>query len=246
MKQTVDRKDGTAPRIDAAAEAQHQTQLADIVNPRYLQNRTTKFQGFIWDVVRDDFSLTPDGPAMGRDYITHPGAVAIVVLNDKNQVLLINQYRQPVGMNLWEIPAGMLDVEGESPLLAAQRELAEETFLTATTWHRLMEYHNSPGCSTEANRVYLARGISELDAADRQEREGEEAEIVARWFDLDEVVQAILASRIHSPSTIMGVLAAHAASLTGFSTLTDPEDPWPAHPYLRDPNTRGSITDPAA
>lgn len=241
MQQKVNRQDGTAPRIDALQEVRTQTQLADIVNPRYLQHQETKFQGFIWDVVRDDFSLTPDGPAMGRDYITHPGAVAVVALNDQNQVLLINQYRQPVGMNLWEIPAGMLDVAGEPPLLAAQRELAEETDLTASTWHRLMEYHNSPGCSTEANRVYLARGISQLPESDCQEREGEEAEIVARWFDLDEVVEAILASRIHSPSTIMGVLAAHAASFTGFSTLTDPEEAWPAHPYLRDPNTRGSI-----
>ncbi|MDO4898070.1 MAG: NUDIX hydrolase [Rothia sp. (in: high G+C Gram-positive bacteria)] len=232
-----------APRIDARAEVITQKHLADVLNPRYVQKRETKFQGFIWDVVRDDFSLTPDGPSMGRDYITHPGAVAIVALNDQDQVLLINQYRQPVGMNLWEIPAGMLDVDGEDPLTAAQRELAEETDLQAEQWHTLMEYHNSPGCSTEANRVFLARGISSIPADQQEERQGEEAEIVAKWFDLDEVVAAILASRIHSPSTIMGVLAAHAARQNNYQSLTPASAPWPAHPYLRDPNVRGSLGD---
>lgn len=243
MKQQVNREDGTAPRIDARQEVINQKHLADVLNPRFVQKRETKFEGFIWDVVRDDFSLTEHGETMGRDYITHPGAVAIVVLNEKNQVLLINQYRQPVGMNLWEIPAGMLDVEGEAPLLAAQRELAEETFLRAERWDTLMEYHNSPGCSTEANRVFLARGVSEIPHDEQQEREGEEAEIVARWFDLDEVVTAILASRLHSPSTIMGVLAAHAASLSNFASLSPADAPWPAHPYLRDPDARGSLGD---
>lgn len=241
MKQQVTRQDGTAPRIDARQEAIDQQTVADVVNPRFVQKSETKFEGFIWDVVRDDFSLTEDGESMGRDYITHPGAVAIVVLNEKNQVLLINQYRQPVGMNLWEIPAGMLDIAGEEPLIAAQRELAEETFLQAERWDTLMEYHNSPGCSTEANRVFLARGISEIPHEEKQEREGEEAEIVARWFDMEEVVAAILAARLHSPSTIMGVLAAHAASLSNFETLTPADAPWPAHPYLRDPDARGSL-----
>lgn len=242
MKRQVTAKTGTAPRIDAHAEVTHQKQLADVVNPRFVRSHETKFEGFIWDVVREDFSLTEDGEALGRDFITHPGAVCISVLNDKNQILLINQYRQPVGMNLWEIPAGMLDIEGEAPLDAAQRELAEETDLQAEQWDLLMEYHNSPGCSAEANRMYLARGITEIPHDQKIEREGEEAEIIMRWFDLDEAVDAVLNARLHSPSANQAILATYAALHRGTVGNKPADAPWPAHPYLRDGDFRGSLS----
>ncbi|MDN5654225.1 MAG: NUDIX hydrolase, partial [Kocuria sp.] len=119
----------------------------DRVNPRKLISRETAFEGQIFDVVRETFALTEGGDELFRDYMRHPGAVAIAALNENNEILLINQYRQPVEMNMWEIPAGLLDVEGESPLAAAQRELAEETDRKASTWHTLAEFNNSPGCS---------------------------------------------------------------------------------------------------
>ncbi|QRZ60998.1 NUDIX hydrolase [Rothia sp. ZJ932] len=242
MQQKLHADTGTAPRIDARAEVINQTQLADVVNPRFVRSHETKFEGYIWDVVREDFSLTEDGEALGRDFITHPGAVCISVLNDKNQILLINQYRQPVGMNLWEIPAGMLDVEGEDPLTAAKRELAEETDLQAEQWDLLMEYHNSPGCSAEANRMYLARGISEISATEKTQREGEEAEIIMRWFDLEEAVGAVLNARLHSPSANQAILATYAALQGGIVGAKPVDAPWPAHPYLRDGNYRGSLS----
>lgn len=241
MKQKVAADTGTAPRIDARAEAQTQIQLADIVNPRFVHSRSTAFEGYIWDVVRENFSLTEDGQTLGRDYITHPGAVCVAALNEKNQILLINQYRQPVGMNLWEVPAGLLDIEGEDPLTAAQRELAEETDLHAEHWDLLLEYNNSPGCSAEANRMYLARGISEIPDAQKTLRTGEEAEIVMRWFDIDEAVDAVLNARLHSPSANQAILAVYAAITRGSLGKQPTDAPWHAHPYLREGNFRGSI-----
>lgn len=207
----------------------------DRVNPRDLVASETLFEGAIFDVVRDSVRLSDDGSGevLKRDYMRHPGAVAIAALNDQNEILLINQYRQPVGMNMWEIPAGLLDVEGESPLQAAQRELAEETDLTATTWHTLAEFNNSPGCSTEANRIFLARDIGEVAAEDRTVREGEEAEIVTRWVPLEQAVAAVLSSEMHSPSANIAILAAFASVQRDHRDLRDPREPWPAHPVFR-------------
>lgn len=209
--------------------------LQDHVNPRELVASETLVEGAIFDVVRDSIRLRPEKSAeiLNRDYLRHPGAVAVAALNDRNEILLINQYRQPVGMNLWEIPAGLLDIEGEEPLAAAQRELAEETDLTADTWHTLAEFNNSPGCSTEANRIFLARGIGAVAPEDRTEREGEEAEIVTRWVPLEEAVTAVLASRLHSPSANIAILAAYASLQRGHQDLRAPNEPWPAHPNLR-------------
>ena len=94
---------------------------------------------------------------------------------------MLNQYRHPVRMNLWEVPAGLLDIDGEDPLVAAQRELAEEADLQAGTWNALTDYFSSPGATSEAGRVYLARNLSELPAEERSERTEEEAEMTYRW-----------------------------------------------------------------
>ena len=98
--------------------------IADAESYRTLHSQSTVYQGRIWDIVSDTFSLTPDSTPLTRDYIDHPGAVAVVVLNAKNQVLLLRQYRHPVQMNLWEIPAGLLDIDGEDFVVGAARELA--------------------------------------------------------------------------------------------------------------------------
>lgn len=206
----------------------------DRVNPRHLISRETVFEGQIFDVAREEFALTEDGDPLLRDYMVHPGAVAVAALNEDNEILLINQYRQPVGMNMWEIPAGLLDVQGESPVHAAQRELAEETDLKASTWHTLAEFNNSPGCSTEANRIFLARGIEDLDEGDRCAREGEEAEIVKRWVPIEEAVSAVLSSGLHSPSANIAILATWASIQGGHSSLRNPDEPWPAHKHLRE------------
>jgi 8-oxo-dGTP pyrophosphatase MutT (NUDIX family) len=218
--------------------------LADEVSRRHLLSSETVYRGRIWDVVQDRFEYSTDQEPLVRDYIDHPGAVAVVVLDDDGRVLLLNQYRHPVGMTLWEIPAGLLDVDGEPPVDAAARELAEEADLTAATWHVLADMFNSPGSSSEAIRIFLARGPAEVPHGQRHARTDEEADMEIRWVPLAEAVDAVLAGRIHNPSAVAGILACRAASSGDFAALRPADAPWEAHPKLRaaDP----AATDPTA
>ena len=119
--------------------------VSDAPSPRRLLSTEKVYEGRIWDVVSDSFKLTEAGDALTRDYIDHPGAVAVLPINDAGEVLLIRQYRHPVGMDLWEIPAGLLDVEGEDFVVGAARELAEEADLAAGTWNVLADFLTRPG-----------------------------------------------------------------------------------------------------
>ena len=165
--------------------------------------------------------------------VDHPGAVAVVVEDDGGRILLLRQYRRPVDMDLWEIPAGLLDVDGEPPQLAAARELAEEADLVAEHWQVLVDVFNSPGSSSEAIRIYLARNLTDVPEADLHTRTDEEAEIEHLWVDLDDAVQAVMAGRLHNPSAVAGVLAAAEASRHGFEGLRPADAPWPEHPSQR-------------
>ncbi|WP_125616736.1 NUDIX domain-containing protein [Specibacter cremeus] len=207
--------------------------LADVPRPLPLHASATVYRGRIWDVVSDTFSLAPGGEPLTRDYIAHPGAVAVVALNDRDQVLLLDQYRHPVQMQLWEVPAGLLDVEGEDFVAGAARELAEEADLVAADWNVLCDFFTSPGSSSEAIRIYLARGLSAVPEAQRHVRTDEEAEMSHRWVDLDDAVAAVLAGRLHNPSAVVGLLALSAARAGGYSALRDAHAPWPAHPSQR-------------
>ncbi|MCC3274264.1 NUDIX hydrolase [Arthrobacter sp. zg-Y20] len=203
--------------------------FADEQSPRPLLASETVYSGPVWDVVKEKFTLTDGGEPLVRDYITHPGAVAILAMNDAGQVLLINQYRHPVRMTLWEIPAGLLDVEGEDFQVGAARELAEEADLVASEWQVLTDLFLSPGSSREALRIYLARGISEVPEAERHIRTHEEAEIKVEWVDLDVAVEAALQGRMHSASAVAAVLAAAVARGNGFRGLRAANAPWPEH-----------------
>jgi ADP-ribose pyrophosphatase len=191
------------------------------------------YQGRIWDVVSDTFQLSDSGDALTRDYIDHPGAVAVLPMNAEGQVLLLKQYRHPVGMDLWEVPAGLLDVEGEDFVVGAARELAEEADLAAGTWNVLADVFNSPGSSSEAIRIYLARDLTEVPHHERHERTDEEAEIVFHWIGLDDAVASVLAGRLHNPSAVVGILAAAAARANDYEGLRPADAPWPAHPSQR-------------
>ena len=184
------------------------------------------FDGKVWDVRRDTFGY--NGSGIVREYLDHPGAVAILALDEQNQVLVIKQYRHPVRMRDWELPAGLLDEDGEHPLVGAQRELAEEADLTATDWSVLGEFSTSPGGSNEVIRIYLARGLA--PAPDVFDRTEEEADIEVRWVPLGDCVDAVLARRVQNPSLVIGVLAAQAAQARGWSTLGAADEPWPRHP----------------
>lgn len=211
----------------------HGAGLGDEPSPRRVIHSETVYAGRIWDVVQDTFELSTGEKPLVRDYIDHPGAVAVLVLDEDDRVLLVRQYRHPVGMALWEIPAGLLDVEGEDPLDAAARELSEEADLTAGRWDVLVEIFNSPGSSSEALRIYLAREPQAVPDHELFERTEEEAEMQWQWVPLDEAVQAVLSGRVHNPSAVAGVLAASAARANGFTGLRPANDPWTAHPRLR-------------
>ncbi len=183
----------------------------------------TVFEGRVWNLRRDEFRYG-DG-AIVREYVDHSGAVAVLALDEDDRVLLIRQYRHPVGFREWEIPAGLLDVPGEDPLEAARRELAEEADLTAERWDVLSDFFTSPGGSDEAIRIYLARGLAATTEVFA--RTEEEADIEVRWAPLDEVVDAALARRIQNPSLVIAALAASAARHRGWSTLGRADADWP-------------------
>lgn len=208
-------------------------QVSDEPSPRRLLSSHKVYEGRIWDVVSDSFQLNDDGDTLVRDYIDHPGAVAVLPMNDAGDVLLLRQYRHPVGMDLWEIPAGLLDIQGEDFVAGAARELAEEADLVAERWNVLADFFNSPGSSSEAIRIYLARGLSEVPGHERHVRTDEEAEIELHWTPLDAAVEAVLAGRLHNPSAVVGILAAAAARADNFENLRPADAPWPAHPSQR-------------
>jgi ADP-ribose pyrophosphatase len=170
--------------------------------------------------VRRDQVRMPDGAEVGREVIEHPGAVGIVALDDAGQVLLIRQYRHPVGRMLWEIPAGLRDVAGEPPLVTARRELLEEAGYLAADWQVLADFFTSPGITSERLRVYLARGMTRVPDAEREYvPDHEEAHLTVEWAPLDVVVSRILAGNLHNGVMMIGVLAAVAAKHDGFATL---------------------------
>ena len=208
-------------------------QVSDQPSPRRLLSSQTVYEGRIWDVVSDSFQLSDEGTPLTRDYIEHPGAVAVLPMNDAGEVLLIRQYRHPVGMDLWEIPAGLLDVEGEDFVAGAVRELAEEADLVASRWNVLVDFFNSPGSSSEAIRIYLARGLSDVPGHELHTRTDEEAEIELHWIPLDAALAAVLDGRLHNPSAVVGILAAAAARADNFAGLRPANAPWPAHPSQR-------------
>ena len=204
----------------------------DVLAPRPLTRSEIAFEGRIWNVARDSVDLGTGEPVV-REYLDHTGAVSILVLDDRERVLLQRQYRHPVRMELWELPAGLLDVDGEPALAAAQRELAEEADLRAATWHVLVDWFNSPGGSDEALRCYLARDLSEVHEGERHARVEEERDMPALWVPLDQAREAVLAGRVHNPGAVVGILAACAARDLGWAALRPADAPWPEHPRLR-------------
>jgi ADP-ribose pyrophosphatase len=175
------------------------------VNPRVISTELD-FEGRVWNVRRDVFEY--NGHELTRDYVDHTGAVAVLVLDEHRRVLLIQQYRHPIRERDWEIPAGLLDIEGEDPLVAAKRELGEEVDLTAAEWSHLVTFHSSPGGSNELITVFLAQGISATEAS--YDRTEEEADIVVRWVPLEDVVAGVLAQDLKNSILAIAVLAAHA------------------------------------
>ncbi|WP_418277129.1 NUDIX domain-containing protein [Isoptericola jiangsuensis] len=200
--------------------------VGDVVDPRPVAAHEVLHRGAIFDLVRDRVDLG-DAGTVSREYLDHPGAVAVVVLDDEDRVLMLRQYRHAVRARMWEIPAGLLDVVGEPAVDAAARELAEEADLTAARWDVLVDFATTPGASNEALRVFVARDVAAVPEGERHERSGEEAEIVTRWVALDEAVALALAGELHNPSAVVGILAAAASRAGGWASLRAVDAPWP-------------------
>ncbi|WP_406001688.1 NUDIX domain-containing protein [Streptomyces sp. NBC_00829] len=181
--------------------------------------------------IRTDDVVMPDGTVARRDYQVHPGSVAVLALDDTGRVLVLRQYRHPVRHKLWEIPAGLLDVPGENPLHAAQRELYEEAHVKAEDWRVLTDVYTTPGGCDEAVRIFLARDLSEAEG-ERFEVSEEEADMELARVPLDELVQGVLAGDLHNNCLVVGVMSLTAVlNGPGLDALRPAEAPWPARPF---------------
>jgi ADP-ribose pyrophosphatase len=143
---------------------------------------------------------------------------------------MVNQYRPALRMRLNELPAGLLDVEGEPALDAARRELAEEASLQADDWHVLLDLHTSPGFSDEAIRIYLARGLSAARHPDGFVVEGEEVDMTVTRVPLDDALRGALAGQITNAAAAAGIVAAAVARTMDWRGLRPADAPWPARP----------------
>ena len=176
--------------------------------------------------LRLDQVQMPGGRTANREVLEHPGSVVVLPLCDDASVVMIDQYRHPLARRIRELPAGLLDAPGEDPVTAAQRELLEEVGLTARDWSVLIDLVPSPGFSDESQRVYLARGLTEVG---RPPGVDEEADLSVVRLPLAEAVHQVLAGEIVNTPAVAGLLAAHAV-LTGMAQPRPADAPWPDRP----------------
>lgn len=162
------------------------------------------YEGAVWDV-RSDTVRYGDGE-MTRQYVEHPGAAAVVAIDDEERVVLIQQYRHPIKERDWEIPAGLLDVAGEPPMETAKRELTEEADLAADRWQHLVSMHTTPGGNDEVVHLFLARGLRAVETD--FEREHEESDMRLERVPLAKVIDGVLAGRLRNGILATGALAA--------------------------------------
>lgn len=211
-----------------AAELRFGAGLADVPTSwEVSSSETVHATGRVISVRRDQVVPPAGGEPFTRDVVVHPGAVGVVALDEDHRMLLVRQYRHPVGYRLLEPPAGLLDVQGEAYRLGAERELWEEASTKAADWRILVDAFTSPGLTTEAVRIFLARDLS--PAEEVYDRLHEEADMETVWAPLEDVVKAALAGDLHNPILVMGSLAAWAAlNGAGFDALRPADSPWPA------------------
>ena len=150
--------------------------------------------------VTEEEARDPDGFHIKRAIIRHPGSSVILPVDDQGRILLVRQFRLPAEGFIWEIPAGRID-EGETPLQAAQRELGEETGLTAKTWKEMLSFYPSPGYVGEKMNLFLATDLTQGKAHNM-----EDERIDCRWFTRHEIAEKIQKGEVQDAKTIIGFL----------------------------------------
>jgi 8-oxo-dGDP phosphatase len=172
-----------------------------------LLGSETVYEGRVISLRLDTVAM-PGGGDSVREVVDHPGAVAVVALDEQDRVVLLRQYRHPVGRHLWELPAGLRDEDGEPPLETAKRELAEEVQLAAGRWSLLTTTYSTPGFCDEEVLVYLAEELSEAALPDGFVVEHEEADMTVERVPLADAVQRVFDGDIRNASAVVGLLAA--------------------------------------
>ena len=158
--------------------------------------------------LRSDTVCRPGHPEdrFPRLVLEHPGSVMVLAVDDRGRALVLQQYRHPAQRRFVELPAGLCDVDEEDPLATAQRELVEEAQLTAGTWEHLLTTYPSPGISSERMEIYLATDLSQADRGDFALAH-EEADMTLAWVPVDELVEAVLSSRVADGPLGLAVMA---------------------------------------
>ncbi|GAB3943511.1 NUDIX domain-containing protein [Corynebacterium tapiri] len=177
--------------------------------------------------LRRDTVVMPGGTQASREVVEHFGAVAVAAVDEEGRVAMVRQYRHSVGQRLLELPAGLLDIAGEDPLEAAQRELVEEAGLAAASWTVLTDVMNSPGYCDEACRIFLATGLRSVERPESED--DEEADMSNQWVSLAEARAQILRSEIMNSIAVAGIFAASEV-LAGRGSGRPADCPFPARP----------------
>jgi 8-oxo-dGDP phosphatase len=170
----------------------------------------TVYEGRVISLERHTVAM-PGGGESVREVVRHPGAVAVVAVDDEDRVVLVRQYRHAFGEHLWELPAGLRDADGEPPLETAKRELAEEALLSAARWSLLATSYCSPGFCDEKVLVYLAEELSDVERPEGFVVEHEELDMTVERVPFDDAVQRVFDGDIRNASAVIGLLAAARA-----------------------------------
>jgi 8-oxo-dGDP phosphatase len=172
--------------------------------------------------LRTDRVRMPGGKIVTREVVEHYGAVGVVATDDDGNIPMVYQYRHAFGRRLWELPAGLLDVDGEAAHLTAARELREEAGLEAQNWQVLVDLDSTPGFSDESVRVYLATGLTQVD---RPEAHDEEADMTLQWYPIADAVRRVFSGEIVNALAVSGILAAYAVR-NGLAQPRPVDAPW--------------------
>lgn len=156
-----------------------------------------KYRCKIFSITEDE-ARDPGGFYIKRSIIRHPGSAVIMAVDEHRRALLVRQFRLPANKYLWELSAGKID-EGETAFEAAQRELSEETGLSAATWKELVSFYPSPGFMEEKMTLFLATGVTQGEAHNMDDER-----IECRWFTAEEIAGAIQTGEIQDAKTIIG------------------------------------------